>query len=960
MDSKYTDALRYLSTPVGSFWKWDDQGAIVVWINGSTLAFREELAILLSRLSPKGLPPLDAVLVLIAATRAYWAEDSVELQHRLRVGDLQKSLEVPAIPFDSELFTRLDVVHKLSEDLNRQPQSKAEFAEMVFESAPRIVPSDVAEVVCEILFKRLNGALPSLTKLRGGHVQTTKSLKNALWPLNNGLFGVTRESFLLRQKTGLDAEPEPAEIDYSVDQSAIRSLLMELTDDEELAGLSRLARNLAAVVQLPRAVSDSDELPLGGVSDLSNRGTLDRLLLSELAHDDLMLATRVALNEALYLRREIPPSFPPERRHVLVDAGLRMWGVPRVFSTAVALSLAANGGKAAYLSAYRASGGEIVPVDLGTRAGLIEHLAALEPDAHPGRALAEFFHHVKENEIPGDAVLVTTDAVLDDPDFQRELRDADVPFLYIATVNRDGDFQLWSRGHRGRKCHATIRLDLDELLKAPRRAASKLIDSTIDPDGPAIFRVSRFPFRMPFQLDRDFKKEVVWSVPLSRDTESLTNESDREVTQPKVIASHVNLQSTRLEYAVIVLTRDRRLLMFDDSVRGALQLGDGLPFGKCVGSWSSDDGRSAFAVIHRESDPALFLFTIDLVQGTVHSDPLPSAFLSNSGPGSQLIGTTTHGGVVFVVYRSRIEAFDVSTKQLLDSKESDLPERWTRSRYFWNPTLGQSDAWYALVVDGTGIVFQRVPLGQFARRQVFHRMFDRRGRDGPFAISPPGILNLYEQTERTFVDGDGSSVNVLDVAEDGRRILIRLVPSPQPSMTKTKIIDTDTGLTTDVSIVESLCQFDATRANVGLQPMRRLTRAFIGDEQLTLVTNGRVLWQFIVRSNRLLLTQSDEGKTGRLTQDFESPKDGSTKYSMRVAKWADGSRLWVDSRGLLHLQSSDPIIPEATFVLTSGVAVWTSHGQMLGSTYYVDNAFPTISPEDVMHGILMPFVSRLR
>jgi len=121
-----------------------------------------------------------------------------------------------------------------------------------------------------------------------------------------------------------------------------RRLIARLHQDPELGGIARIAHQLLAAIHLPRSLSDREDLPVGGVSDISNRGPLDRLLLSELAHDDVTLALRIALNEALYLRRETPPRSPPRRRAVLIDAGIRLWGVPRVFATAVALSLAAT------------------------------------------------------------------------------------------------------------------------------------------------------------------------------------------------------------------------------------------------------------------------------------------------------------------------------------------------------------------------------------------------------------------------------------------------------------------------------------------------------------------------------------------------------------------------------------------------------------------------------------------
>ena len=161
---------------------------------------------------------------------------------------------------------------------------------------------------------------------------------------------------------------------------------------------------------------------MGGISDISNRGPLDRLLLSELAHDDLTLAVRIATNEALYLRREAPPSSPPKRRAVLIDAGIRLWGVPRVFAAAVALSLVAATDRNIRVEAYRACGRSVEPVTLTRREGLLAHLEALEPDAHPGDALPAFLAAVSKDGDLTDAVIVTGEDVAADRAFQRDRR----------------------------------------------------------------------------------------------------------------------------------------------------------------------------------------------------------------------------------------------------------------------------------------------------------------------------------------------------------------------------------------------------------------------------------------------------------------------------------------------------------------------------------------------------------
>ena len=244
-----------------------------------------------------------------------------------------------------------------------------------------------------------------------------------------------------RRETGLNQPVEAAELDLAPAERT-RRLIAGLQDDEELGGVARVARCLMAAVHLPRSLSDQEELPVGGVTDISNRGPLDRLLLSELAHDSLTLAVRIALREALYLRREAPPRNPPRHRAVLLDAGLRMWGVPRVFATGVALALAATASRQILVDVFRAAGRRAVPVELATRAGLLQHLAALEPDVQPGEALAAFLSAASQEDAPKEAIVVTGQDVADDPAFQRALAAMEVPSLYLATVNREGLFRL--------------------------------------------------------------------------------------------------------------------------------------------------------------------------------------------------------------------------------------------------------------------------------------------------------------------------------------------------------------------------------------------------------------------------------------------------------------------------------------------------------------------------------------
>ena len=78
------------------------------------------------------------------------------------------------------------------------------------------------------------------------------------------------------------------------------------------------------------------------------------------------------------------------------------------------------------------------------------------------------------------------------------------------------------------------------------------------------------------------------------------------------------------------------------------------------------------------------------------------------------------------------------------------------------------------------------------------------------------------------------------------------------------------------------------------------------------------------------------------------------------ATWQDGSQIYLDSRGLLHLRSSDQEIPEATLVLANGAtAGWTAGQGTWGNQYFTGNA-TNAGCRHVFAEVLGPFVERLR
>src|ERR1700688_3209400 len=62
-------AVRYFRSNADDPWRWAEAGRVLVWADGTTIAFREELVSILELLAQNGLPPFRAVAVLLAACR---------------------------------------------------------------------------------------------------------------------------------------------------------------------------------------------------------------------------------------------------------------------------------------------------------------------------------------------------------------------------------------------------------------------------------------------------------------------------------------------------------------------------------------------------------------------------------------------------------------------------------------------------------------------------------------------------------------------------------------------------------------------------------------------------------------------------------------------------------------------------------------------------------------------------
>ena len=906
-------AIDYLLPYQDSFWRWRDGGEVLAWVDGPTIAFRAEVLTVMRRLAPHGLPPFNSVVLLLAATRDNWRERTAEPRVLSGLlGVLPKAsgeFSVQARGVLGAVLGELDRVRLADSELRRSAEAKAALSEMVFEGVEAQTSVEEAYAVVDLIDRGVGEETTDRYPRPWPHGQG--ELLEELRFLYLGLRTFDPNTLMQRLEIGLDGPPEPADVDVPPAQR-VRALLSELEHDEELSRLAMLARDLMAAVALPRSLADREELPIGGFSDIANRGSLDRLLLSELAYDDMTLAVRVAVNEALYLRRESPPKCPPCQRAVLLETGIRSWGVPRVFATAVALALVATGERHTELQMCRAKGNRVEPVDLTTRAGLTAHLAALEVDVHPGEALDAFQKEIADWDHVAEPVIVTSEDVLADPQFRLALSESGVAPLLLATVNREGDFRLVERTLHGERLVREAELNLDSLFAEPKRTVPTLVDRDVPKGLPAILSVHPFPLRLSHHVD---PARTWWG-------------GNR---------------------GVLSLTQDRRLMFWTDPGYGAIQITDKAPRGK-LHWWSASKTGTSQAVAGPTVRGGLQLLDVDLENYRCRVEPL----------GTELLPEVlfSHHGILFATTKDgrRIDVLDGTSGQLLQTMTNPFNVRWRHGRFFEKPHSGE---WLATSYDGRTVHFESVVDQETLGDIELIAMFERDGVDGPIGVTQRGHLYMTAARKlRKVKHSLAGSVQVLAIAGDGR--LLALGQGGAAS-TRCSLVDVDE-LTVTPQYGDPRQLVEPTRGFVGIDNYRNRFAGVYVDQRNVLNLVCRSGYAFAIDNisfDHVRLVP--HGKSNWDLRPFQPvPAPDGVGYRLKVAVLSNGGRVFLDSRGLLHLKSADKTIPETTIVLCNDgeLSGWCSDGRLWGTSYHLGDQ-QSSDLISVYETAIQPFMQRL-
>jgi hypothetical protein len=474
-------ARHYFTPPKGYFWRWSDDMNIVEWYDGVTIAYRDELTAILKEVALTcAHKRLGAVLLVLAACR----EDLLGSEHGSFIYKLLDTLhqdtdgkarneydELSNIIGSILLF--LSRINELDADLRKQKGKILLVKQLFEEDLYGFIGLSLADLVDEFASGRQDATiLLNQSKLNYDYFRGDML---SLYYLAHRY--PDAESLNIYIQTGLDALPTPIELpeEKKDDEPDPLSILEELAADDKTAGLAALTLSVIAALNVPMHAQGASDLPLGGVSDLTNKGDFDKLLLSELAQDDDLLTARLVNNEALYLRREMPPVQPDRERVILLDTTLKMWGMPRPFALSAALALAENKQQTSEMSVFALKGVTFDPLSISTKKGVLEALNHLSPALHCGLALADFMKQAPKTEAI-DYVFISDEDAMSHPNF-KTLFNQQKPYLrFLIVVNRVGELQFFEFRNGQTKLISTAKFDL-EMLLFPSKKFQKSLNS---------------------------------------------------------------------------------------------------------------------------------------------------------------------------------------------------------------------------------------------------------------------------------------------------------------------------------------------------------------------------------------------------------------------------------------------------------------------------------------------------
>lgn len=445
---------EYIHRWQGSVFTWEDGYEVLAIPSAGTIAYRNWISEALEQLAPYGLPPFEALVLAIIATNPYPHEN------------LTMARKVAAAHSDNQNTAWLDDPFRFLGVLAQLPEeykagaAKIRTLQVVFANSHNRVAARYAESIARNLRLRPNLAAFSDNPHAGINFRPyrTLALLADKYPTVDALL---KQLNLPELKDEQLPELPETEVQAEIEENLVENL----TEHSESRPIGQLVPRLWSGLNLPAHIQQPSGQPMGGVQDITNKGDLSQLLLSEYANDDVTFLSRLANNEALYVQREVPPVSERFERLLLIDSSIKTWGTPKIIEFAAAIAMITHPRSESDCRVFVLDK-RVTPVELTSVAGVLSAIGIAHSGLHVAPALEDFFSKLEPNAQREIVLLSQHDSIAHEA-VHKVVQANRAALSYLLLANADGALDLYQITMAGRKHLQHLKLPLEQLWQKP-------------------------------------------------------------------------------------------------------------------------------------------------------------------------------------------------------------------------------------------------------------------------------------------------------------------------------------------------------------------------------------------------------------------------------------------------------------------------------------------------------------
>jgi len=441
------------------FWEWEDAAEVASERGGQTIAYREFLFQTIDKLAPQGLPPFGSLLLAIAATNpnGYASTEYIGKLVTSKLKSIDDGTLTSALVF-MKLLSSIPAPYKVKE-------KRILLLQAIFEDCHNRLSqkeSDGISAACKKEDFSLNKAAIAEDYIAGIFRYDFRPIAI----LNNKF--KTVEDVLKKISALPDLGPIELESDDIPSKHKAGDFVDELIETDTTFHVGSLIRWLWGGLNIPVHSVLPSQQPLGGISDLTNKGNFDKLLISEFAYDDITFLSRLANNEALYLHREVPPAHNDLNRIILIDATIKNWGNPKTIAFALMLAISRHPKTDIVCHSYVLGSKNYYAIATERIHDLIDALQIVEASLHPAESLNLFFaDHGKDRN--KEIIFITEASSVKHRDLMKVMGDHHEALNYVVYTDVEGNVEVYKKHQRARKLVQHIKLPLTQLWQKKKK-----------------------------------------------------------------------------------------------------------------------------------------------------------------------------------------------------------------------------------------------------------------------------------------------------------------------------------------------------------------------------------------------------------------------------------------------------------------------------------------------------------